>query len=85
MPDDEINVDGFIPEPDSDKHWSFEEKLAAKMVAKETGDVDLREFSSARHDQKKTGSCVANAVVKALEIKRIMEHGREAHVDLSIM
>jgi C1A family cysteine protease len=82
---DDYRVDGFIPEPDSDKHWSFEDKLRDKMVAQETGDVDLREFSSPRHDQKRTSSCVANAVVKALEIKRILEHGKEAHVDLSIM
>jgi C1A family cysteine protease len=84
--DTEFNVNGFIPEPDSDKHWSYEDKLKSRMVAQTGGDVDLRPFSSPRHNQRSTSSCVANAVVKALEIKRIMQGGgHDTHTDLSRM
>jgi C1A family cysteine protease len=74
---------GFRPEPDSPKHWSFEDKLRARMVRVTGGDVDLREFTSPRHNQGSTGSCVAQATCKAFEIKRIMQKGHEAHIDLS--
>lgn len=49
------------------------------------GGADLRPFSSPRHDQGRTGSCVAQAVIKALEIKRIMKYGHDKHVDLSVL
>jgi len=82
----EFRLDGFIPEPDSPKHWSYEDLLKSRMVGQVTGDVDLRKYSSPRHNQRKSSSCVANAVVKALEIKRIMAGGgHDAHLDLSIM
>jgi len=77
----EFNVRGFKPEPDSPKHWSYEDKLKARMKATLEGDVDLRPFSGPRQNQRDTGSCVANAVVKALEIKRLM--AGKPHVDLS--
>ena len=87
MPNDndtDYRVDGFLPEPDSPKHWGFEDKLQSRLVVKETGDVDLRPFTSPRHNQRSAGSCVAQSVIKALEIKRIIEYGRDAHVDLSV-
>lgn len=85
MPNDkDFRVDGFVPEPDSPKHWGFEDSLQSRLVSKDTGDVDLRPFSSPRHNQRRAGSCVAQSVVKALEIKRIIEQGRDAHVDLSV-
>ena len=77
---------GFLPEPDEDdnKHWSYEDTLKPGMATLFTGpNVDLRPFSSPRQDQKASSSCVAHATVKALEIKRIIEHGPENHVDLS--
>lgn len=74
---------GFRPDPESDRYWSYEDLLKPKMLIRTTGDVDLRPFTSPRHNQGSTGSCVANATVKALEIKRIQKYGREAHVDLS--
>ncbi len=77
------NLQGFRDEPDSAKHWSYEARLKARLKLTATGDVDLRPYSSPRHDQRATSSCVGNSVVKALEIKRIMQHGRDAHVDLS--
>jgi C1A family cysteine protease len=53
------------------------------MVYEDSGDADLRPFSGPRHDQRWSNSCVANACIKALEIKRIQKHGLAAHVDLS--
>jgi len=73
---------GFRDEPDSPKHWGFEDKLRAKLIIP-PGDMDLRGFSSPRHDQGGTNSCVAQATCKAVEIKRIMEKGHDAHIDLS--
>ena len=74
---------GWRPEPNDAQHWSYETRLLPLMRELHAADVDLRSFSSPRHDQQTTNSCVAQATVKALEIKRIMEHGAEAHVDLS--
>ena len=78
---DDIDLAGFRPEPDNPKHWGFEDRLRPKMRIVESGDVDLRPFTSPRHNQRRTNSCVANAAVKALEIKRIQ--AGEPHVDLS--
>ena len=78
---DLVRMDGYIPEPLSDKHWRFE-TLSLKQG---TNDVSLREFSSPPQNQRFTNSCVAHAVVKALELKRIQKYGRDAHIDLSIL
>ena len=43
----------------------------------------MREFSVERHNQLQTGSCVAQSIVKALEVLRARNLGVEAHVDLS--
>ena len=77
------NLMGFREEPDSPDHWGFEDKLRSKLKLGSGGDMNLRQYSSPRHNQFSTSSCVAQAVVKALEIKRIMQRGHEAHVDLS--
>lgn len=79
----ERKLGGFRPEPLDPKHWTFSDKLKPRLCALREDDVDLRPFSSPRHDQQWTNSCVANAVIKALEIKRIMKFGHAAHVDLS--
>jgi len=73
---------GFRPEPDSPKHRDFR-LLQSKLRPLTKGDVDLRPYTSPRHNQGSTQSCVANAVIKALEIKRIQKYGMTAHVDLS--
>ena len=78
-----FDLRGFREEPDSPKHWGFEDNLRARMVRVTSGDVDLRPFTSPRHNQRSTSSCVAQSTVKALEIKRIMDKGRDAHIDLS--
>ena len=74
---------GFQPEADNPKHWDFD-KLVFKLDPVK-GDVDLRPFTSPRHNQRNSNSCVAQSVVKALEISTIMLQGREAHVDLSVL
>lgn len=70
---------GFKPEKDTEgTHWSFSRlKLTDQRAS------DLRKFASPRHDQGHTSSCVAQSTVKALELKRIMQHGISSHVDLS--
>lgn len=86
MSDTEFNLNGCLLEPDSNKYWSYEDKLKNRMVTLVDEDVDLRPFSSPRHNQRSTSSCVANAVVKALEIKSIMHAGgHDGYVDLSRM
>lgn len=80
---DGYNLNGFLEEEDSPRHWSFEASLQSKLVPESEGDIDLRPFSSPRHSQKTTSSCVAQATVKALEIKRIQKYGKAAHIDLS--
>lgn len=87
----QAKVGGCLREEPNSKHWLFEERLKPLLASRvggsplDLGDVDLRPYTSPRHDQRKTGSCVAQSVVKAIEIKRIMKYGREAHVDLSVM
>lgn len=78
-----LNLSGFRIEPDSPLHKIYEDVLKFRMKPIWDGDVDLRKFSSPRHDNSTTNSCVANAVVKALEIKRIQKYGHASHVDLS--
>lgn len=80
---DRCSNGGWRPEPDKPEYWRYEETLKPKMKRMTDGDVDLRPFSSPIHNQSHTSSCVAQAVVKALEIKRIMKWGPDAHVDLS--
>lgn len=69
---------GFIPEPDNPAHWDFR-KITLSQKLPET--IDLRPFSSPRHDQGATGTCVAQAAVKALEVLRIKQG--LSHFDLS--
>lgn len=90
----EASGDGWLPEDDKPEHWSYEDKLKPLLVTSAVmelpvgsqytdgdGNVDLRPFSSPVHSQRHTSSCVAQSVVKALEIKRIM--AGKPHVDLS--
>jgi len=79
-----IQMNGCLSEPIDEKHWDFKDKLKARLGAG-TDDVDLRNFSSPPQNQRRTSSCVAHAVVKALELKRIMKYGYGSHVELSIM
>ena len=80
---------GFIPEPENPKHWSFEQKLMGavphSLVADSPTDIDLSPYSFSRHNQKSTNSCAAQAIIKALEIKRVIKYGMMAHKDLSTL
>lgn len=80
-------VGGYRREDPQDKHWKHD-RVRARLQLRapsslDLGEVDLRPYSVARHDQGALGSCVGNATVKALEIKRALKHGTEKHVDLS--
>ena len=61
---------GHLPDPDDEKslqsYWNFGAQLRPHLTPG-SGDADLRPFSSPRHDQGQTGTCVAQATVKALE------------------
>jgi C1A family cysteine protease len=61
---------GHLPDPDDDgslrRYWNFGAQLQPHL-AEGSANADLRPFSSPRHDQGQTGSCVAQATVKALE------------------
>jgi len=61
---------GHLPDPTDDvsmkSYWDFEGQLKPHL-ATAPGSVDLRPYSSPRHDQGQTGSCVAQSVVKSLE------------------
>jgi hypothetical protein len=73
-------ADGWIPDPPANYYaYTAPENRRKSLLS------DLRPFSISRHDQGNTASCVAQAVVKALEIKRVMQLGKDAHVDLSRM
>ncbi len=65
---------GWRPEPDdvAAQHWSYS---LLRGAAAPPGPSDLRPYSVGRHDQQNTSSCVAQAVTKALEIRRAMVLG----------
>jgi C1A family cysteine protease len=77
---------GFRPEDDpNQKHWNFEIIKSQITAYTNTSDLasDLRKFTSPRHNQSHSGSCVTQSAAKALELKRIQKWGIDAHVDLS--
>ncbi len=71
---------GYKLENDPGIHYDFN-LIKSKPFSDESS--DLRGFSMERHDQSHSGSCVAQSVVKALEIKRVMKYGASNHVNLS--
>lgn len=74
-----LTLNGYREEPENPKHW-----VCDAFYGYSSGrDIDLRCFSLGRHHQGGTNSCVAQAVVKAFEIKRVKAYGIQAHVDLS--
>lgn len=78
----EFKVGGWIQDPKNKSYNQFE-KSSFSLTDGMKDDIDLRPFSSPRHNQGSTSSCVANSVIKALEIKRILKYGPEKHIDLS--
>lgn len=66
------NDQGWVPEPDNPKHWSYEDELKMQLLDA-GGASDLRPYTTARHNQGASSSCVANSVCKALEIRRNMK------------
>jgi len=74
-------LNGWKPDPNNKKYKKF--KRSSLSLEKSSNqyqsgnDVDLRPYTSPRHNQRQTGSCVGQSAIKALEIKRIMKHGHE--------
>lgn len=78
-----FNVKGYLPDPEDKQYLAYDKGLF--KYGSLSGDADLRPYSSPRHNQRNTSTCVAQSVVKALEIKRILKHGHNKHVDLSVL
>lgn len=73
---------GFNPEPQLSKHYTtsllidtYPQKIKAASTLGSLGPTSMRHFSGTRHNQGQLGSCVANAVTKALEIQSCRETG----------
>jgi len=79
-----MNTNGYILDPPSRKDWVFG-KHESTPKSKTSDDVDLRPYSVNRHNQRSTGSCVAQSVVKAIEIGHCLNHGVDNHVDFSTL
>lgn len=80
-----FKLGGHRPDP-AKQYQAFDKKeLFRNSAPLYSGEPDLRPFSSPRHNQTTTDSCVAQSVIKALEIKRIQKYGHGKHVDLSVM
>jgi len=82
----EYKLGGHIPDPDDENslraYWNFESQLRLHL-APGSGEADLRPYSSQRHNQGQTGSCVAQAVVKALENLERQQLCRERGIEPS--
>lgn len=71
-------LSGWVREPDSEAKEaqpSFGTLLKPKLVGFTSGGLasDMREFSPSRHNQIKSQTCVAQSMVRATEIKRIIK------------
>lgn len=81
-----VKLGGWVPDPKKETEYlGFEEELGSFLTAVSQDLSDLRPYTSQRHNQKQTGSCVGQSCIKALEVLRIKKYGRGAHVDLSVM
>lgn len=80
-----VKLNGYQPEPVKEEHWSFEERFKGSASDIPSIYTDLRPYTSPRHNQRQTGTCVAQSVIKALEIRHNMAFGKEKHVDLSVL
>lgn len=83
-------LDGYVPEVIKPEHWKNDAIRPALLeftgnIAFDLGTADLRPFCSPVQNQLRLGSCVAQASIHALELKRIQKYGREKHVDLSTL
>jgi len=64
--------------------WSFEKTMKPRLARmRHPNAISLRRLASPRADQRRTGSCVAQAFVNAIELKT-KAAGRR-HVDLSAL
>ena len=88
------NLAGYITDPDVNspargdqrgkQDWMFSTRLLPLCgVGRADQPASLREFTSPRHNQVDTGTCVAQGLVKAMELKRIQ--AGLPHIDLSVL
>lgn len=77
-------VGGYKPDPSHIQYEPFN-KLKYSLNTNISDNIDLREFTSPLRNQGKLSCCVAEAVTKALEIKRIIKYGKNKHIPLSIL
>jgi len=64
------------PEERASRHWSFDDirsRVSRALPDDASLTSDLRHYSPGRQDQGDTESCVAHAIVKAMEIKRVVK------------
>jgi len=83
-------LNGYVPEDIKPEHWNNDLIRPALLkitgnIAFDLGEVDMRPHCSPIQNQRHLGSCVAQALVYALELKRIQKYGRGKHVDLSTL
>lgn len=71
---------GFIPEPSNTFRLHYD---IANLAFPGESHSDLRKFSLSRHNQLETSSCVAQSIIKGLEVLKVRKNGPEAHEDLS--
>lgn len=88
----QIKLDGWKPDPTNNQYLKFDKTnlqidniKSNRVISDNINNIDLRQYSSPRHNQGATSTCVAQSIIKALEIKRIIQHGKEAHVSLSVL
>ena len=81
-------IEGHIADSEDGDYYSYEDKFQGQGKTANTtfGETspDVTPYTSPRHNQKRTNSCVAQSICKAMEIRNIIRNGPEAHKDLSV-
>ena len=79
----DFKLGGWVPDPNNKTYDSFDPSLFS--INRESEEIDLRPFTSPRHDQRSTSTCVAQSTIKAIEIKSILKNGMQNFVPLSVL
>jgi C1A family cysteine protease len=80
MQEDEIKLGGWLQDAADPRDVPIDALLSSSSAVQDD-DVDLRKWCPPVENQRELGSCVANATVGALELRRM--YGGMPHVDLS--
>jgi len=76
-------LEGWRPDPTGIEIKTYEPTPAALSASEAVKPSDLRPFSTYREDQKRTNSCVAQSLTKALEVRHVIEQDED--IQLSAM